>query len=456
MQRSNIKYDMTEGPFLKKVFAFIFPLVLTGLLQCLYNAADLAIVGKFRGEIALAAVGSTGPITNLIINLFLGLAVGAGVAVAHYAGAKNSEMVRRTVHTSISIAIISGVLVAFIGYFLAKQMLFWMGTPENVLPYAALYTKIIFLGAPALTLYNYCAAIVRSLGDTVRPLIFLSVSGIVNVGLNVFFVTACNMGVEGVAIATIVSQYLAAAMIIVYMYRSNTEIKLRFGKLGLEGKIIKKLLLIGIPSGIQTSLFSFSNVLLQSSVNSLGDAAMAGVAAAASLEGFVIVALDSVYQASITFVGQNVGARRYYNIKKILFSCIVAIVAIGSVGILILLPFHEFFLGIYIDDVTAGSMTAGYERLFVVMPFCYAIGFMNILSGSLRSMGKSVSAMVVSLFFICVFRVVWVQIIFPLAPSVKTIFVSYPVSWILAAIFNFILLIIAYKKITQSTDKKQR
>ena len=262
------------------------------------------------------------------------------------------------------------------------------------------------------------------------------------------------MDVEGVAIATIASQYLAAAMIIVYMYRSNTEIKLRFSKLGLEGKIIKKLLLIGIPSGIQTSLFSFSNVLLQSSVNSLGDAAMAGVAAAASLEGFVIVALDSVYQASITFVGQNVGARRYYNIKKILFSCIVAIVAIGSVGILILLPFHEFFLGIYIDDVTAGAMTAGYERLFVVMPFCYAIGFMNILSGALRSMGKSVSAMVVSLFFICVFRVVWVQIIFPLAPSVKTIFVSYPVSWILAAIFNFILLIIAYKKITQNTDKK--
>ena len=451
-----IKYDMTEGPFLKKVFLFILPLVFTGLLQCFYNAADLAVVGKFRGEIALAAVGSTGPITNLITSLFLGLAVGAGVAVAHYAGAKNSEMVRRTVHTSISTAIISGILVAFIGYFLAEKMLIWMGTPESVLPYATLYTKIIFLGAPALTLYNYCAAMVRSLGDTVRPLIFLSVSGVVNVGLNVFFVTACNMSVEGVAIATVVSQYLAAAMIIIYMCRSNTDVKLKFKKLGLEGAIIKKLLLIGVPSGLQTALFSFSNVLLQSSVNSLGDAVMAGVAAAASLEGFIIISLDSVYQASLTFVGQNVGAGRYSNIKKILSSCLVAIFAIGSVGILILLPFNEFFLGIYIDDVTADAMRAGCERLFIVMPFCYAIGVMNILSGTLRSMGKSISAMVVSLFFICVFRVLWVQIIFPIFPSVKTIFVSYPVSWILAAICNFILVIVVYKKATKEVKSEAK
>lgn len=452
MLKRKAEYDMTSGPFLGKVAAFIVPLVFTGLLQCLYNAADLAVVGHFRGELALAAVGSTSPITNLIISIFMGLAVGSGVVVANYAGAKNSEMVKRTVHTSVSLSLVCGVIISVIGILLAPRMLVWMGTPETVLPYASLYTRIVFLGAPALTLYNYCASMVRALGDTVRPLIFLSVSGVANVILNIFLILAFGMGVEGVAIATVASQYLAAVMIIIYMYRSKSDIRVRFKSLRLEGSIIKKLLLIGIPSGVQTALFSFSNILLQSSVNSLGDAVMAGVAAAASLEGFIIITLDSVYQASITFVGQNVGARTYHNIKRILGACVVCIMAIGTLGILILLPFNKFFLGIYIDPSASEAMAAGLERMLISVPFCYTIGFMNILSGTLRSMGKSISATVASLFFICFFRVMWVEIIFPSYPSVRTIFMSYPVSWILAGICNLILVLIAYRKII----KKER
>jgi putative MATE family efflux protein len=453
MQNSKLKYNMTEGPFLKKVAVFVLPLVFTGLLQCFYNAADLAVVGSFRGEIALAAVGGTGAITNLIIGIFMGLSVGAGVTVAHFAGAKNSEMVNRTVHTSLSLSLVCGVIVSVLGFWLAPNMLILMDTPENVLSHATLYIRIVFLGAPALILYNYAAAMVRSLGDTVHPLIFLSISGVVNVLLNLFFVLACGMGVEGVAIATIASQYLAAVMIVIHMYRSNGDIRVRFSRLRLEWKIIAKLLLIGIPSGVQTALFSLSNVLLQSSVNSLGDAVMAGVAAAASLEGFVVIALDSVYQASLTFVGQNVGAKKYENIKKIVGSCCTATMVMGTVGILILLPFNKFFLGIYIDEAEGvAAMSAGVERLLVVMPFCYTIGFMNIFLGALRSMGKSISAMVASIFFICVFRVIWVKTVFPLYPSVSTIFASYPISWSLATICNIILVVIVYKQLVKKEN----
>lgn len=447
MGKSKIKYDMTNGPFLKKIAVFIIPIVITGLLQCFYNAADLAVIGQFRGEVALAAVGGTGAITNLIVGIFMGLSVGAGVTVAHYAGAKNADMVKRSVHTSISIALISGLLVSVIGFFMAPRLLLWMDTPETVLPLATLYTKIIFLGAPALTLYNYCASMVRSLGDTVRPLIFLSVSGVVNVLLNLFFVVVCGMSVEGVAIATIVSQYLSAVMIIVHMYRSTGDIRVRFESLRLEGGIVKSLLWIGIPTGIQSALFSLSNVLLQSSVNSLGDAVMAGVAAAASLEGFVIIAMDSVTQASVTFVGQNVGAKKYGNIKKILMYCMICTLIISAIGIGVLIPFHEFFLGIYIDEGGAAALAAGLERILMVMPFGFTIGFMNVFSGALRSMGKSVSAMLVSLFFVCVFRVLWVKIIFPISPSVTTIFASYPISWTLATVCNLILVLVTYKSI---------
>ncbi|MBO5305802.1 MAG: MATE family efflux transporter [Clostridia bacterium] len=317
MQKNNKTVDMTEGPFFKKMLVFAIPIILTGLLQCLYNAADLVVVGQFRGDLAVAAVGSTGSLTNLIIGLFLGLSVGSGVCVAHHIGAKEPDEVKKVVHTSVVMALLSGVVIAIVGFFLSESLLKLMDTPPSVLPLATLYMKIFFLGAPAGMLYNYLAAIMRSAGDSKHPLIFLAISGIVNVFLNVFLILAFHMGVDGVAIATIASQYLSAIMATVFLARKEGVLHLSFKDLRIHGEKVKKILHIGIPSGIQSSLFSISNVLIQSSINSFGDAVVAGSAAAASIEGFLYVAMNSVYHVALTFIGQSVGARKYKNIKPL-------------------------------------------------------------------------------------------------------------------------------------------
>ena len=287
MARAKQELNMTEGPFLGKVVRFCIPLILTGLLQCLYNAADLAVVGMFRGEIALAAVGSTGSLTNLIVGLFMGLSVGGGVVLAHQLGAQEYDRVSKTVHSSLLTAGILGIFVAVLGLFLAEPMLALMDTPETVLPYATRYLRIIFLGVPGSMVYNYAAALVRSTGDTKHPLIFLSISGIVNVALNLVLVAGFGMGVEGVAIATIASQYLSAVMILIFMARSESSIHFSPKRLRMDGATVRRILAIGIPSGIQSSLFSLSNVMIQSSINSFGDTVMAGNSAASNLEGFV-------------------------------------------------------------------------------------------------------------------------------------------------------------------------
>ena len=430
--------NLTEGPFLKKIAFFILPILFTGLLQSFYNSADLAIVGHFRGDLALAAVGSTGSITNLTVNFFMGLSVGAGVILANAIGAMDLVMARRTVHTATLLSFALGIVVMCIGIVGAPYFLKWMGTPDTVIEGATLYMTIFFMGLPASMLYNYCATMVRSSGDARHPLLFLSISGAVNVLLNLFFVSTCGMGVDGVALATVISQYLSAVMIVVFMYRSEGSVQLRFKELRIDPSIAKRILRIGVPSGLQSTLFAFSNVLIQSSVNSLGDAVVAGSAAASNIDTWVYIACNSGYQAAIVFIGQNMGARRYDNFKRIIAASILCSVVIGITVSSIVLLAPVTLLRVFISD-NPEVIQAGLDRLYVILPVYFLCGIMEVFSGVLRGMGKSLQSMIVALITCCFFRVVWVNTVFYLSPSLKTIFVVYPITWGLALIVDVIL-----------------
>ena len=440
--------NMTEGPFLKKIIVFVIPLVLTGLLQSFYNAADLAVVGRFRGELALAAVGSTGALTNLIVGLFMGLSAGVGVTVAYYMGAQRYKTVSRVVHNAILIALILGVFVTVIGIFLAPFLLRLMDTPETVIESATLYIRIIFCGVPASMLYNYCAAMIRSTGDTKRPLIFLAISGLVNVALNLVFVIALGMGVEGVAIATIASQYLSAVMAIVYLMRTDGVLRFSFRKLGFNFLIIKKILVIGIPSGIQASLFSLSNVMIQSSINFFGDVTMAGNAAGGNLEGFVYIAMNAVYHASLTFVGQNVGAKTYHNIKKIVWQCVFCAATIGLfLGALILI-FNEFFVGIYATEPEV--ILAAIRRNRWILPVYFMCGIMEVLSGAIRGVGKSMTSMMISLLGACALRIVWCNTVVIWFRHIELVYLSYPVSWLIVIVASTCFFAYYYRQLIRN------
>lgn len=451
MHRLKKTVDMTEGPFLKKMIAFAIPLIITGLLQSFYNAADLIIVGFFRGDVAVAAVGSTGSITNLTVGLFMGLSVGSGVAVAHYVGAKQPEDVKKVAHTSILISAILGVVIAIVGFFMARTLLSWMDTPADVIEHSTLYMKIIFLGVPASMVYNYAASMIRSVGDSTRPMIFLAISGLVNVVLNFALITMFGLGVDGVAIATIASQYLSAIMAIVYMTRTSGPLRLSLRNMKISPSKVKRILYIGIPSGIQSSLFSLSNVLIQSSINSFGGAVMAGSAASSNIEGFVYIAMNSIYHVALTFIGQNVGARKFKNIRRLTAysSAIVAVVGIGCAVILMI--FRYPLIGLYVDD--PASVEAGITRFMIIIPTYFLCGLMDVFCGTLRALDRSVTAMVISLCGACGLRILWIETIFRLHATPISIYVSYPVSWALTAACHLIFTIIAARKLLHEKNK---
>ncbi len=442
--------DMTEGPFLGKMIRFAIPLVITGLLQSFYNAADLIVVGQFRGDLAVAAVGSTGSLTNLILGLFMGLSVGAGVLVAHYVGAREDDQVKRVVHTSVLVSVIVGVVMAAVGFFASGSLLRLMGTPAEVLPGATLYMKIIFLGVPASMLYNYIAAMLRSNGDSKRPLIFLSISGIVNVLLNLLLVALCGMAVEGVAIATIVSQYLSAAMAFVYLCRTSGVLRISWRDMRIDGKKLRRLLYIGIPSGLQSSLFSFSNVLIQSSVNSFGDNVVAGSAATANLEGFVYIAMNAIYHVALTFIGQNVGARKYKNIKRLTLYSVLIATAVGILSGCVVLLFRYQLIGLYVSSEAA--MEAALVRMMIIIPTYFMCGIMEVLCGALRALDRSVTAMIISLCGACGMRILWIQLLFSAFPTPEMIYISYPVTWFLTSATHLLFVIIATRKLTKNIN----
>lgn len=436
---------VSKNGYFKKILLFSIPLMLTGILQSLYSAADLVVVGRFEGELALAAVGSTGALTNLILGLFMGLSVGAGVCVAHGIGAKRYDDVQKTLHTAIATAAILGVFIGVVGYVLAPQMLHLMDTPDDVIGMASTYIRIVFLGAPAAVIYNYCASMLRAVGDSKRPLIFLAISGLVNVALNIILVAVIKMGVAGVAIGTVSSQVISAVLILTYFSKTGGVLHFSVRNLRIHKDKLVKILKIGIPSGIQGSLFSFSNVIIQSSINSFGSTVMSGSSASANIEGFYYVAYNAFYHATLTFVGQCVGAKKYSDIKKIVLSSMACNLIFAAVLITVGLALKDALLGIYVPD-NAEVMAAATQRFMVLVIPYFLCGFMEIGSATLRSMGRSVTSAVICLIGACLFRIVWINTVFRYIRTPECVYLSFPITWVITATVLFVFSAIAVKK----------
>ncbi len=445
--------DMTEGPLLKKILYFSLPLIFTGLLQCLYNAADLIVVGHFRGHIALAAVGSTSALNHLIVGLFMGISVGAGVCVAQHIGAKEHDKVSRVVHTSVLASVIMGVAVGALGFAFSKYLLTLMDTPENVIEYSTLYIRIIFLGVPAVLLYNFCAAILRATGDTKHPLIFLTISGFVNVGLNVIMVRAFGMGVEGVAIATIASQYLSAILVLIYMCLIDSSIKVKLRELRIYKEHLVKMMKIGVPSGIQGSLFSLSNVLFQSAINGFGDVIMAGNFAAANIESFTWIVMNAIHHTAVSFTAQNVGAKKYERLGSVLRNCLLVVTAVWAVSAGLILIFRHQLLGLYADGDEA-VIQSGLNRVWLVIGTHVLCGYMDVICGALRGMGRSFTSMLLTLIFNCGVRVLWLYTAFPMIGTPLSIYIAYPISWGFSILANLIAFLIVLRGLKRSKEKE--
>ena len=446
-----VNRSMLQGPLFPNIVSYTIPIILTSVLQLLFNAADLVVVGRFRGSIALAAVSATGSLTMLIINLFIGISVGAGVSVAHALGGQQHEVTRRTVHTAIPAALVSGVIVTVIGLLFSEPMLRIMGTPENVLPLSSLYMKIYFGGITFTMVYNFCASILRAAGDTKSPLIFLSLSGVVNVILNVVFVTQLGMNVEGVALATIISQGISAALCLIALMRRTDACHLELKKMRFYKPQLLKILRIGLPAGIQSSLFSISNVIIQSSINSFGDIFMSGNGAAANIDGFIYVIFNAFQQTAVNFVGQNAGAHQYDRVKKTYVICLLSgcVLTIG-VGALAY-TFGPQLLSIYITD-SPQAITYGMIRLaYIALPY-FLCALMDITTGALRGLGASMSPMLISVLGVCGIRILWIYTIFqiPAYHSPESLYLSYSISWIITFAFQLLALILVYRKHTKS------
>jgi putative MATE family efflux protein len=434
MKNGNYQMDMTRGPILRQVIRFALPLMLTGILQLLYNAADIVVVGQYSGKEALAAVGSTSSLINLMVNIFMGLSVGTSVTVAQQQGAGDRLGVQRTVHTSVALALVSGVGVGVFGLVMAKPMLAWMGSPEDVIDSSALYIRIYFAGMPANMLYTFGSAILRAVGDTRRPLYFLTFSGLVNVALNLFFVIVFHMSVAGVALATIISQAISAVLVMRCLMRDTGSVRLNLRQVRFHKSSLKSISRIGLPAGLQGSLFSISNVLIQASVNSFGSVVMAGFAASSNLEGFVYMSMNSVSQACLTFVGQNVGARRYRRVRRTLWVCLCAVTAVGVVTGALCALFGKSLLSIYNADPEV--IRQGMIRLVIISTTYFLCGVMEVLVGQLRGLGYSLLPMITTLTGVCGFRILWVYTVFAQYRTLDVLIWSYPISWLLTVLFH--------------------
>ena len=444
--------DMTRGAILPKVLLFAVPLILTGILQLLYNAADTIVVGRFAGTEALAAVGSTGSLINLLINLFMGMSVGSSVVIARSFGANDLPAVRRGVHTAVTVSLIFGVVVGAVGFFLARPMLELMSSPENVIDLATTYVRIYFLGMPFNMLYNFGASILRATGDTRRPLIYLSISGLVNVALNLLLVIVFHMSVSGVAIATVVSQLISAVLVTACLIRSEGAIHLDVTSLRVHLDQLKEMARIGLPAGLQSCLFSISNVLIQSSVNSFGATVVAGNSAASSLEGFVYTAMNSMHQADQTFASQNYGARQYQRVRRTLWVCLGVCTAIGLIMGLSFLSIGSTLLSLYNTDPEV--IRFGLMRNTIILPTYFLCGCMDTCVGQLRAIGYSIMPMIASLTGSCLLRIVWILTIFqvPEFHTLTVLYLSYPVSWALTLIFHLCSYAVVVRKLPKENE----
>ncbi|MCI5526303.1 MAG: MATE family efflux transporter [Dorea sp.] len=436
---------MCNGTIMDKLISFSVPLILSGILQLLFNAVDIIVVGRFSGSQALAAVGSTTALINIFTNLFIGISLGANVLAARFYAAQKDKEMSETVHTAIMLALISGVVMLFVGIFFARGALELMGTPDDVIGQSTLYMRIYFAGMPFFMLYNYGAAILRAVGDTKRPLLFLIVSGVVNACLNLFLVIAFHLGVAGVAIATVTAQGISCVLVLRCLQRSQASYQLRFRDLKIRGCYVQQIFQVGLPAGIQSTVINFSNALLQSSVNSFGSIAMAGYTAANNLFGFLYVSTNSITQACMSFTSQNYGVGKWKRMDRVLFDCIIL-----SVAVMLTLGGGMYFFGpevLKIYTTNPRVISCGMEVLTYTTLTYFLCGIMDLLPGSLRGMGYSSVPMILSIIGTVGTRIVWIFGIFPNHRSLDILFISYPVSWIITIVLQVICFYFVRRKV---------
>lgn len=445
---SKYEIDMCNGSILDKLVSFSIPLMLSGILQLLFNAVDIIVVGQFTGNEALAAVGSTTALINVFVNLFIGISLGASVLAARFYATGQEKEMTETVHTAITLALISGIAMGIIGVIAAKGALELMDTPDNVLNLSTLYMRIYFMGMPFFMLYNYGAAILRAVGDTKRPLLFLIISGATNVVLNLLLVIQFHLGVAGVAIATVISQCISCILVLRCLYLSDGSYQLRFNKLGMKTRYVKQIFQIGIPAGIQSTIINFSNVLLQSSVNSFGSVAMAGYTAANNILGFLYVSVNSITQACMSFTSQNYGVRKFKRMDKVLLECLGLTVIVALV-----LGGGSYLFGAELMHIYTKStkvIECGVDIMLYTTVTYFLCGIMDLLPGALRGMGHSTVPMILSVIGTVGTRIVWIYVIFPCHRSLDFLFISYPVSWLLTIVMQVICFYFVRKKVHNS------
>ncbi len=452
MKNGKIEKDFTKGPLLKQMILFALPLICTNILQLVFNTADIAVLGALVSDDAVAAVGSTTSLVNLITSLFIGLAVGVNVVVSRHLGNHDDEGVKRVAGMSILLSLIFGVVLMAIGWFGARTFLELMKSDSKVIDLSTTYLKVYFLGIPLVILYNFLAAIMRAAGDSKRPLIYLLIGGVVNVGLNVFFITVLKMTVEGVAIATVVAQGISALLCIIQLIRAKGAVSLKFKYIRFYKKDLLDVIKVGVPSGLQSSLFSLSNVLIQSTTNSFGNVAMAGISYAQQIEGYVYTAMNAVSVSIMTFISQNYGAKNYDRIRKtfIYGLCITTVVGIflGVLSVLICKPIVALFAD------TPEVIDIAFDRMLIVSLPYFLCGLMEIFTYTMRGLGKSFTSMIIALVGACLLRVLWVEILFEFIPNLNMVYVSYPVSWIATCLISLFVLIPMLKKL-KSQFKQQ-
>ena len=435
---------MTEGAIFPKLVKFAVPLILSSVLQLLFNAADIVVVGRYAGDNSLAAVGSTSSMVNLLVNFFIGLGVGCNVVAANFLGAGKKEELNRTVHTTMVLSVIGGILLTLIGVAFSRQILILMASPEDVLPLSTLYLKVYFGGITATIVYNFGAAILRAKGDTQRPLYILLIAGVITVILNLIFVIFFHMDVAGVASATVLSQVFAAFCVLWILKHEEDDFRLDFGKLRLDMQILRRIIKIGVPAGLQSMLFSFSNMVIQSAVNSFGAVMVAGNSAAQSIEGFIYISMNSFAQATLTFASQNMGAHKFGRIKRLVVISEASVVVVGFVLGMAVLALGRPVLGIYSESPEV--IDAGMLRLIVILSTYFTCGMMDCMGSAVRGVGHSVMPMIITLIGACGLRMVYLFTFFqiPRFHTFQSIFYSYPLSWvvtfsILAVSFVFIM-----------------
>ena len=446
MREKRLRQDLCQGPFLPKIISYTLPIILTNILQLLFNAADLMVLGQIKGNDNVGAVGATGSLINLLISLFVGLSVGAGVCVAQGIGARDDERVSRAVHTAIPAAAIGGAVLTVVGICCSRLFLELMSTPINLIDQATLYMQIYFAGMIPIFIYNFGIAILRSGGDTQSPLIYLSISGAFNLVMNLFFVAVCDMAVDGVALATVLSQVLACVLVLRKLMRRDDSCKLSLKKMRIDPKALGRIVSIGLPAGIQSSLFSISNVTIQSAVNSFNiEAINNGCSAASNIEGFVYMGINAFQQTATTFVGQNSGAGKYKNIGKIVGLTLLCVTVIGLVLGSAAWLFAPQLLPLYLKE-GGDAIRYGIERMDYICIFYFLCGIMDVLSGSLRGMGSSTVPMVVTILGACGLRIVWVATVFQRYRTVGSLYVVFPISWLVTILALVVCFMIIWKR----------